>query len=125
MKMRRAGNRSGESIVEVMASAVVFLLLMAVLQGAVMFSTSAQRKSRQIRQDTAKICEGFRSGEAEENGSEDYMFYASSADGTVLGNRVFSVSAPKQKKRVSYTGAEGEASEAVFYLYGADGGAPP
>lgn len=118
MKVRRRRERSGESIVEVMVSAVIFLMLMSVLQGAVMFSSSAQKKSQEIRQDTAKICEGLQLATASGNVIESYKFYATSTDGSVVGNQVFSISALKQKKTVSYTDSDGNASEVTFYLYG-------
>ncbi len=125
MKKKPGKNRSGESIVEVMVSAAVFLLLMAVLQGAVLFCNSAQKKSQQIRKDTAEICKKLPSAPISENGSDNYVFYAVSADGTVVGDRVFSISAKKQKKEVSYEGADGEASSVTFYLFGTDGGSSP
>ena len=117
MRRRRINNRSGETIVEVMVSVLIFLMLMAVLQGAIMFCNSAQKKSQQIRQDTAEICEKLQSATAEGNGSANFDFYATSADESVIGDNVFSISAPKQKKTVSY-GAAGETSSTIFYMYG-------
>ncbi|XCP86777.1 hypothetical protein ABXS75_08295 [Roseburia hominis] len=125
MKMHKLRGRAGESIVEVMVSIVIFLLLVAVLNGAIMFSNSAQRKSQQIRKDTVKICEGLQSASAEGDGTADYAFYASSADGTVVGNQVFTIFAPKQKKKVVYVGAGGDESTVTFYLFGTDGGSTP
>ncbi len=125
MKRRKTGSRSGESIVEVMVSAVIFLMLVAALQTAIMFCNSAQRKSQQIREDTATICENLQMTSPQGNGMGTYEFYASSADGTVIGNKVFTITAEKQKKQVSYTGADGDTSNATFYLYGSGGGSGP
>ncbi len=125
MKMRQRGGRCGDSIVEVMVSTVIFLMLMAVLQGAMMFSNSAQNKSRQIRQDIAKIYRELQKSTAEGTEVGTYEFYASSADGTVIGNEVFLISALKQRKTVTYTDADGEPSQVTFYLFGTDGGVSP
>lgn len=117
MKRRRIDSCSGESIVEVMVSVLIFLMLMAVLQGAIMFSNSAQKKSQQIRQDTAEICRNLQAAAVEGDGSADFKFYATSADESVIGDNVFSISAPRQKKTVTY-GAAGETSSTIFYMYG-------
>lgn len=118
MRRRQINNRSGETIVEVMVSVLIFLMLMAVLQGAIMFCNSAQKKSLQIRQDTAEICRSLQSATAEDNGSANFDFYAArSTDPSDIGYKVFTISAPKQKKTVSY-GPAGEASSTIFYMYG-------
>lgn len=55
-------SKSGETIVEVLVSAVIFLLLMAVLQGAVMFSHSAQQKSGRLRENDAAMLQALAGG---------------------------------------------------------------
>lgn len=123
MKIRRIGGRSGETIVEVMVSAVIFLMLVAVLQGAIMFCNSALKKSQQIRQDTAEICKKLQKASAEgtsvvEKGSEDFKFYAVSANGTTIGDQVFSIPIRKQEKIVEYDSTSGAKSKVSFYLFG-------
>ena len=54
--MRRMSFDSGESLVEVMVSAVIFLMMMAVLEGSISFCTNAQHKSEQVRETNAEIC---------------------------------------------------------------------
>lgn len=125
MKMKRTGGRLGESIVEVIASILIFLLLVAALQGAILFASSAQKKSLQIRQDTARICEELQTAVAVDGSLETFDFYATSADGTIIGNHVFSIPVVKQQKKVAYTGVDGESSEATFYLFGESGGTEP
>ncbi len=119
MKQQRRDSRLGETIVEVMVSAVIFLILMAILQGAVMFSNAAQKKSQQIRQDTATICKELQTATAAGDEENNYEFYAvSSTDETIFGNQVFTIPVKKQEKPVTYTGADGKSSEVTFYLFG-------
>lgn len=120
MKIHRIKSRSGESIVEVMVSAAVFLLLVAVLEGAILFSNAAQRKSSQIRTDSASICKALQSTPAEGNEAASYEFYAVSSGGTV-GNKVFTVKPVKQKKEVKYTKTDGSEDRVTFYVYGVSG----
>lgn len=125
MKIHRIKRSSGETIVEVLVSVVVFLLLVAVLQGAIMFSNSAQKKSLQIRQDTAQICEKLMSaGAGEGSDAMIYDFYAVSSDGSVIGNQVFSIHGLKKQKEIEYTGTDGETSHVTFYLFGPDKSGP-
>ena len=44
-------SRRGESMVEILVSAAVFMLLLGALNGAVGFASNAQRKSEQLRED--------------------------------------------------------------------------
>lgn len=48
-------SRSGDTLVEVMASIFIFLLMMGILQGAVSYSSAAMRKNQEIRQENAEI----------------------------------------------------------------------
>lgn len=120
MKKQKTKRCSGESIVEVMAGAVVFLLLMAILTRAVMFGNKAQEKSRQIRRQTSELCKNLRTTSEVDDGTVPHEFYAVSTDGTVTGNQVFTITAPKKKKDVPYTKADGSTQTVTFYLYGTD-----
>ena len=115
MKNGRKNGKSGETLVEIMVSAFLFLILMAVMQGAISFCTNAQRKSEQIREANAEICQNLHSGlAASENGSRSFNFQAVSADGTVEGAQVFSVNVELKKKVAS----NGDGSKtATFYLF--------
>ena len=55
--MKKNRYNCGETLVEVMVSIVIFLLLIAVLQGSVSFCTKAQNKSRDIRNNTESAIE--------------------------------------------------------------------
>ncbi len=117
-KKKGVCNNAGETMVEVMVSAVIFLLFVAVLQSAVSFSSLAQAKSRQVRENMAGICRNLQGTAAQGAGSGVFAFSASSADESVIGNQVFTVDALKQTKDVSYAGADGTGKSVRFYVYG-------
>lgn len=125
-RAKRSGN-SGETLVEIMVSAFLFLLLMAVMQGAVTFCTNAQHKSAQLRSSNAEICGEMR-GSMDTPGTRirdlEFSFVATSADGQQTGNRVFKV---KNVELLKKTITDKEGKEVTFYLYGskqAGGGSP-
>lgn len=117
--------RSGESLVEVMVSAVIFLMMAAVLQGAISFCGSALQKNRQLRKTNAEICEKLREELREQPesvgsaGTADYQFNAISADGNHTGTEVlFQIKVPLGKKAVSYQDEGGGTQTVTFDLFG-------
>ena len=108
---------AGETLVEVMVSVVIFLMMVGILQGAILYSRAALVKSRQMRADNETICEALRTEEKKSNGSSSLRFQAVSADGKTLGNQVFQVNADKAKKEITYTGADGTEKTTTFYYY--------
>lgn len=116
-KLKKYGS-SGETLVEVMVCAVLFLMLAAVMQGAISFSTNALHKSTEIRETNAEICTNLRAEGTDAAGSADYSFKATSMDGSVTGNEVFTIKVPLGKKSVS----DGKGQTVDFYLYGGGGG---
>lgn len=120
---KRLRAKAGESLVEVMVSAVIFLMLAAVLQGAVTFCTRAQHRSKEIRQRNAQICENLQTAPSASNGSASFAFKATDGDGTQTGSTVlFQVEVPLEKKEVPYTDQGGALKTAAFYLFGNSGG---
>lgn len=110
----------GETLVEVMATMVIFLLLMGILQGSILYSRAAMEKSRLLREQNEEICESVRNVAQENNGTQTTMtFQAVSADGQVTGNQVFSVPVIPEKKRAEYTNHGHGTRTMVFYVYGA------
>ena len=109
--------KSGETLVEVMVCAVLFLMMAAVMQGAISFSTNAQHKSEQIRENNAKICRSLRTTGTTENGTKTYTFKATSMDGSVEGEEVFTIEVPLGKKE-AYQDGQGNNQTVYFYLYG-------
>lgn len=113
-------NRAGETIVEVLAGAVIFLLLMAILQGAVAFSGRAQRKSQNLREDFSAMSrklEETPTAANPEEGSAVYEFYAYDTDEKVQGNQVFAITAGLGQKDVSYEDSEGRTKTVRFYAF--------
>ncbi len=117
---RMSGKRteSGETIVEVTASIVIFLLVVALLQGAVSFCGRAQQKSRQIRYDAAEVAKALRrqSWPEYDAGTESFAFYAVGADGT-KGYQVFSVDALLKEETVNYESMDGTDRDMTFRIY--------
>lgn len=119
MSKKNRWNR-GETLVEVMAAMVIFLLLMGILQGSVKYSRAALEKSRRLREQNEEICERVRDAIQENNGAQTTMnFQAVSADGEVTGNQVFSVPVIPEKKQAEYTDQGNGKQTMVFYVYGA------
>lgn len=118
MKKLKKYGKSGETLVEVMVCALLFLMMAAVMQGAISFSTNAQHKSAQIRETNAKICRGLRTTATTEEGNEVYAFKATSMDGSAEGNQVFTIKVPLGQKSVTYKDGQSNDQTAVFYIYG-------
>ncbi len=115
--------KAGESLVEVMIAAVIFLMMTAVLQGAITFCSKAQQKSQRIRERNAAICQDLKATPEIFNGTAAFSFQAASPDGLQTGTTtLFQVDVQLLKKEVPYTGEDGSARKADFYLFGGGGG---
>lgn len=123
-------NKNGETIVEIMASVVIFLIVLGVLTTAINFSSNALHKSRDLRENEKLQVEALyknESGKVTEHecvAQENFEFRAVSATG-VTGNVVFDVSFSQVEQRVLYDDANGTASAASFYVLRKNGGSPP
>ncbi len=117
--MRKAGNKKGETLVEIMVSMVVFLLLVAVLQGSVAFCTSAQSKSSEIRQNADRAAEAFY--KAKNTGTPSAQEERKLSFLTAEGYAAFSVDSVLEEWKVTYEDAEGEDQQASFHTYGKAG----
>lgn len=123
MKKLKNRKNSGETLVEIIVSAMLFLIMMAVMQGAISFCTNAQQKSREIRASNGEICNKARSetGLTVEFSSDcDLAFKAVSADGGSEGNQVFTVETKIDTVKIS----DNAGKNAVFYLFNKGGGPP-
>lgn len=123
--MKKNRYNSGETLVEVMVSIVIFLLLIAVLQGSVSFCTKAQNKSRDIRNNTEKAIEAYLKAESEGTAPDEVgeaLFSFKTAD----NNAAFSVTTGLCKRTVTYNDSDGNEKSVTFYSYQkAAGGGPP
>ena len=109
MKKLKNHKDTGETLVEIMVSAVLFLMMMAVMQGAISFCTNAQHKSEQIRASNAKICQKIRESGGSPASSDSYMYTFRSKSGS---STVFNIGVNLEKQTV-----ESDGKQAVFYLY--------
>lgn len=120
-KRRKPKEKSGETIVEVIVSAMIFLLLMAVLQGAVTFSGRAQEKSRRIRKENADIFQAIPDAPITQNPASavgNYTFRAYNTEETTAGKAVFAMEADLGYKDVPFKHADGTEGTIRFYLFG-------
>lgn len=127
MKREILHSRSGETLTEVTAAMVIFLIVATVLQGAVTFGVSAMKKSEEIRQRNTQICRDLQSAAYTDSGSgAEFSFRAISADGSESGTAVlFRVNTGLGHRDVSYTDENGNEKTVTFYVYGEAGGEGP
>jgi len=104
-------------MVEVLVSMVLFLMLFAVMLGAVRFASNAQVQAETIRQRATALQRDLRRQTPTGGDSKTYQFVAVSEDGGTTGSRVFQV--PLRKQTVT---ARGGGDEVTFYLYGPEKG---
>ncbi len=110
-------SRRGETMVEILVSMVLFLMLFAVMLGAVRFASNAQVRAETIRQRATALQRDLRSQTPTGGDSKTYQFVAVSEDGGTTGSRVFQV--PLREQTVT---ARGGGDEVTFYLYGPEKG---
>ncbi len=120
--MHKIQSRTGESLVEVMVSAVIFLMMMAILQGSISFCTIAQQKCQQIRDINEEICRNLQTTPYIPGGeNKDYLFKATTADGEQPGEEaavLFSIEAEMGTKEITYTDPDGTSRTTTFYIFG-------
>ena len=110
-------SRRGETMVEVLVSMVLFLMLFAVMLGAVHFASNAQVRAEAIRQRATALQRDLRRQTPTGGDSKTYQFVAVSEDGGTTGSRVFQV--PLREQAVT---ARDGGDEVTFYLYGPEKG---
>lgn len=89
-------SRRGESMVEILVSAAVFMLLLGALNGAVGFASNAQRRAAQLREDAVVLQREVRAGTPTGDDDAAYDFRAATPDGTETGLNAFRVRVKKQ-----------------------------
>lgn len=110
-------SRRGETMVEILVSMVLFLMLFAVMLGAVRFASNAQVRAETIRQRATALQRELRRQTPTGGDSKTYQFVAVTEDGGTTGSRVFQV--PLREQTVT---ARGGGDEVTFYLYGPEKG---
>lgn len=113
----RVKKKAGESLVEVMASIFLFLILLAILNGAISYCSNSLAKNKEIRSENTKILEGLQSATETTSGPMEMKFIATNADMTVKGNQVFAVTVDLAKKKVDYTDSDGNNQTTSFSLF--------
>ena len=116
-KSEKTRANAGETLVEVTAGIFLFLIMMGILQGAIAYSNAALAKNKQIRSDNAIILEKLQNTAVTEREVRSLQFVAVNSELTAKGNAVFRVPTVLGKKTLTYTGADGQTKNTVFYLY--------
>ena len=107
MKIHRIHSGAGESLVEVTVSAVIFLMMMAVLQGSISFCKGNKAEFDALKYSgttTIKI-KVTRTADGETPGAEAAVLFRIAVE---LGT-----------KEVTYLDADGTPKTTTFYLFGA------
>ncbi len=114
-KLKKQHLYSGESLPEVMVSGLLFLLMAAVLQGAVAFGSSVKIKSESIRKKNAEICRELRETSwTDGNETAVYSFVAISQDESQVGTaKLFQVEVRLGRKEI-LSGTD----QITFYMFG-------
>lgn len=127
--MKKVLSTSGETLVEVLAAAAVFLLMMGIMQGAISFCTNAQHKAEAMQDNHAKILEALRTTDITADKEAEYSFKAISSDGSSQSGTLFRVNVGLGQKEVTYQDEAGADQTVIFHLFAptldAGGGADP
>ncbi len=110
-------DKAGETLVEVMASIFLFLILLAILNGAISYCSRALTKNKEIRAENARVLESLQTATESPSGTLEMNFIASNADMTVKGNQVFAVKVDLAKKEVNYKDSQGADQTTSFSLF--------
>lgn len=126
-RIKKIKANSGETLVEVLLSMVIFMIMLAFLESTISFCSNMQEKNRQIRAENAKIIQELQTVEIEAGGNKtNYTFKASSADGDVTGTKVlFTIPVVLTEKKVTYTTEDGTSKEATFAVFVGEEGSGP
>lgn len=116
-KHKKTRANAGETLVEVTASIFLFLIMMGILQGAIAYSNAALAKNKQLRSDNAAILAKLQNTTSVEGEVCNLQFVAVNSDLTVKGNAVFQVPTILGNKTLTYSSADGQTKNTVFYIY--------
>lgn len=127
--MKKILSTSGETLVEVLAAAAVFLLMMGIMQGAISFCTNAQHKAEAMQDNHAKILKALRTTTVTTDREAEYSFKAISSDGSSQSGTLFQVNVGLGQKEVTYQDEAGADQTVIFQIFapvsGAGGGGDP
>ncbi len=110
-------SRCGETLVELMVSIVVFLMLFAVLSGAVGFASKAQRRAETIRGNAAALQKSVRENAAQDGGAANYEFHITDSGESAVDSAVrFRV----RVKQQTITARDADGQSVTFHVFGTD-----
>lgn len=112
--MRRLlSSRRGETLVEVLCAAVLLVIALGTLLGAVRFSSSAQRRQENMGRGLEELRDSLMAAEAKSTGETAVYRFAKTAE----GEAAFTVTAALGAKEGAYTGESDTQELASFYVF--------
>lgn len=117
IRLHRIRKKSGETLVEVIASMFIFLILFGILQGAISYSHASMEKNKQIRAENSEIIQNLASADTTAGSDQTLQFVATTPEMDQIGNPVFSITANLASKEVKYKDTKGTDQIITFYLY--------
>lgn len=115
--MKKLKEKSGETLVEVLASMFIFLILFGILQGAISYSHASMKRNKEIRAQNTQIIQNLASAEKTDGNTVTLSFMATTPEMDQKGSVVFQVPFLLASKTVNYTDAEGNSKNIVFSVY--------
>lgn len=109
--------KSGETLVEVLASMFIFLILFGILQGAISYSHASLEKNKEIRARNAQIIQSLASAEKTDGETVTLSFMATTSEMDQKGSVVFRVPLVLATRTALYTDANGQNQTMVFPMY--------
>ena len=119
--MKKIKPNSGETLVEVMVSMLLFLMILGMLQKSIDFASNAQVRSEELRKNNSAIAFALRNGGTSFTVTDTvtYQFKSAKADGTIVDGAelLFEVEVKQGKTTVSYTAADGSPKNIEFAVF--------
>lgn len=120
LKRLRMTPKSGETLVEVVMSMVIFIIMLGMLTAAVNYSSSSLTKNNEIRQQNNEILSQLAQTDSRSEGKAQIQFIATNSAMDTKGNPVFVVPVTLASKTVTYKDNEADTHNVIFRLYQVD-----
>lgn len=117
LKRLRMTPKSGETLVEVVMSMVIFIIMLGMLTAAVNYSNASLTKNNEIRQQNNEILSQLAQTDSRSEGKAQIRFIATNSAMDTKGNPVFVVPVTLASKTVTYKNNEADTRVVIFHLY--------
>lgn len=120
LKRLRMTPKSGETLVEVVMSMVIFIIMLGMLTAAVNYSNASLTKNNEIRQQNNEILSQLTQTDSSLEEKAQIQFIATNSAMDTKGNPVFVVPVTLASKTVTYKDNEANTHDVIFHLYQVD-----